>query len=104
MKTKLPRESVVLRSIVAELQKLRAKGHAIWWTKLHGGPMQTAGLPDLHICLNGQACYLEVKRPGGRATPLQVATLAKIEFAGGTVAVVSSAAEALEALVGALQK
>lgn len=99
MKTKPIKESAVLKSIIAELVKLKVNGHRVWWVKLHGGPMQTAGLPDLHVLVNGMPFYLEVKRPGGKATTLQEATMEKIATAGGATRVVSSAVEALEFLV-----
>lgn len=72
--------------------------------KIHGSPMQTAGIPDLIICLKGQFVGLEVKlqRPGesreaayGRASEAQRRQLAAIENAGGAAAIVLSVEEAL---------
>jgi hypothetical protein len=86
------------KTIVAAI--MRAAADAGWYvTKLHGGPMQKAGLPDLLCLRHGRAVFLEVKRPGGSATKLQVRRMAEIYDKGGAPsAVVSSAGEALEVL------
>lgn len=103
MKTKTQTESAITAAIIAELRKLRAKGHRIWWFKVRGGPMQVAGVPDLYVLCNGMPFHLEVKRPGGKATPLQAATMDAINEAGGVARVVTSAVEALEVMVETLQ-
>jgi len=63
--------------------------------KLHGGPYQQAGLPDLLVVIRGRAVFLEVKRPGGALTPLQEHTIARLRAAGALAEVVRSADEAL---------
>jgi hypothetical protein len=76
--------------------------------KVHGGPFQVAGLPDLMFCIGGWFIGLEVKfqRPGesveaalARTTPLQSAQIARIRSAGGVAAVVTSVQQALD-LIG----
>lgn len=63
--------------------------------------MQTAGMPDLLMLKNGRAVFLEVKRPGGKATPLQLARIDEIRRVGGAVAeVVFSRQEAERILNG----
>ena len=62
----------------------------LWFTKLHGGPMQKAGLPDLCLVLRGFSIWLEVKSEDGKVTPLQEATMSRIRAAGGTAEVVRS--------------
>lgn len=79
--------------------------------KIHGGPYQRVGLPDLLVIVRGRAIGLEVKaqRPGesveharNRATPTQLATLSAMELAGAPARVVLSPAEALTAIADAL--
>jgi len=48
------------------------------------------GVPDIICCYRGRFIALEVKRPGGRITPAQQATLDVICRAGGAVSVVRS--------------
>jgi hypothetical protein len=68
-----------------------------FWFKVHGGPYQSAGIPDLLGCVDGRFCALEVKVPGGKgATRLQLATIDKIRKAGGIAGVVTSSQEAID--------
>jgi hypothetical protein len=84
------KESTVTRNIVAYLKDLKRTGKRIWFSKLHGGPMQKAGLPDLIVLYRGVFLAIEIKRPGGKATPLQLHTLAEMEKAGAQTIVASS--------------
>jgi Holliday junction resolvase len=61
--------------------------------KTHGGVYGTAGIPDIIACIAGRFYAFEVKTATGRTTKLQEATIRKILAAGGTAAVVRSAAE-----------
>jgi hypothetical protein len=72
--------------------------------KIHGGPYQTAGLPDLLVILDGRAYGLEVKKQRlgesaeharDRATLPQRKRLAELRSAGGIGAVVLSVDEVL---------
>lgn len=72
-----------------------------------GTGYQTAGIPDLLVCLDGKFIGLEVKcqRPGEsiqhareRVTPRQHQMLYQIHLAGGTSAVVVTVEEALSVL------
>ena len=78
----------------------RAAKAAGWWTmKVHGGPFQVSGIPDVLCLRNGIAKWMEVKRPGCRPTPLQAQRMRELEAEGGTpCAVVTSVQEALEFL------
>jgi len=71
------------RAIQADIVKhLRASG--AWVFKVHGGPMQLKGVPDLVGCLpDGKMFALEVKRPGERLTPIQAHIIEQIKAAGG---------------------
>lgn len=84
------RESSILRSIVAALEKRRREGVPLWWVKVHGGPMQRAGVPDLLVCYGGRFLAVEVKVPGGRATRLQAETMGRIREAAGWTIVATS--------------
>lgn len=65
----------------------------LWYVKLHGGPMQQAGLPDLCLVVNGMSVWIEVKAPGGTVSPLQERTMGQIRDAGGLTFVVRSSGE-----------
>lgn len=86
----MPLESTITKSIVA-----LAKSHGWWTFKIAGGPMQTAGVPDLLCIKNGIAVFFEVKQPGKKPTELQKQRMHEIRTVGGAVAeVVTSKAEA----------
>lgn len=86
----MPRES----SIVAAIVRL-AKSHGWWVMKIHGGPYQMAGVPDLLCLKHGLAMFFEVKQPGKKPTKIQVARMAEIERVGGARChVVTSKSEA----------
>lgn len=79
-----PRESSVVDAI---RRHLTARG--AWVLKVHGGPSQRRGVPDLLVCYGGRFIAIEVKRRGGRATPLQEHALREIEAAGGLTTLAS---------------
>lgn len=67
--------------------------------KVHGGPFQLAGVPDLLCLRGGAALFLEVKQPGKRATPIQQRRMQEIEREGGVAChVVTSREQAAEYL------
>lgn len=92
-------EAKVTQSIVKALEKLKAEGRNIWWVKLHGGPMQRVGLPDLLVVLDGRAIFLEVKSDVGVATKIQEHTIEQLQKAGAVAEVVRSADEAVQAIL-----
>ncbi len=49
-----------------------------------------AGIPDVIACIDGRFIALEIKRPKGKATPLQKLELSKIVKSGGVASVVTS--------------
>jgi hypothetical protein len=80
--------------------------------KVHGGPFQVVGLPDLIFCIGGWFVGLEVKfqHPGesvegalSRTTALQWAQIGNIKRAGGVAAVVASVQEALDVITSGLE-
>lgn len=68
------------------------KGLFFW--KEHGGMYGTGGVPDIICCYKGKFIGLEVKAPDGKLTPLQEATIGKINKAGGIALVVRSVDDA----------
>lgn len=90
--------SAIRRAVLA-----RWPGSTAW--KIHGGPHQVIGIPDLVCCVGGRMVGIEVKlqRPGeseeharGRVTHHQRAQLDAINAAGGLGIVALSVEEALE--------
>lgn len=92
---------------------IRVAYPAAWLFKVHGGPYQQAGVPDLLICVEGRLVGLEVKhqKPGEsataareRTTPLQRNEIRKLNAAGATARTVLDPAEALAAIEWALDE
>jgi len=69
-----------------------------FWFKVHGGPFQKAGLPDLIGCVRGTFIALEVKMPGKEPTEVQRFVMSQILSAGGYAGYVTSVEEAIEAI------
>jgi hypothetical protein len=68
--------------------------------KIHGGPYQHVGLPDLIGCIQGRFVALEIKHPD-QYHPLsraQQVIIGRLIGAGGIVAVVETVAQAIEAV------
>jgi hypothetical protein len=80
------RENVIVAGI---LRFLRSLPRCLAW-KEHGGRYGTAGLPDIIACVDGRFVGLEVKRPGGKLTALQLSTLERIRAAGGVAEMIDS--------------
>lgn len=81
-------EISIVRAILRYLNSLD-ETHA---RKTHGGRYAT-GWPDVVGAHRGRFLALEVKRPGGKPTPLQVRELQRWERAGAIAAVVTSVDE-----------
>ena len=71
--------------LVKRLKKRLAKEVGGFWFKVHGGPFQLAGLPDLIGCVRGRFVGIECKAPGklNRLTNLQKKIIRLIRKAGG---------------------
>ena len=102
-------EQALQQSVVEHLQ-WRARPN-VWWTHipLGGARFKTEaaifkglgvrrGAPDLLIVIDGRACFLELKAPGGRVTAAQHECHAALLAAGARVAVASDIDEALAVL------
>lgn len=88
------KESDLQRKIKARLER---EFPGSFWTKIHGGPHQQAGLPDLVGCVMGRLIGLEIKLPGkeGTMTPRQTEVLAKLTAAGATASMVTNEDDAV---------
>lgn len=64
-------EAKVKADIRAKLCEWKALGRPISWFWPLGGAFGKSGVEDLVLCVNGQYVAVEVKRPGGKLTPLQ---------------------------------
>ena len=56
------------------------------------------GTPDILALIDGRCFGFEVKRPGGKPTPLQEETIRRINAAGGTALVVTTVEQVREAI------
>lgn len=56
-----------------------------------------AGVPDLVCCINGTFVGIEVKQPGKKPSPLQLAHLQQIRDAGGDGWIATSVSEIKQA-------
>jgi hypothetical protein len=88
----MARESAITTSITNAIKR-RCRDAFVM--KIHGGPCQKAGVPDLLVLWRGTAFFLEVKQPGGLATKLQKHRIREIVAAGGVAGVVYNADDAL---------
>jgi hypothetical protein len=101
----MPLEKVIVGRIVK-----MAERHGWYAVKIHGGPMQKSGLPDLMMLKHGRAVFLEVKQPGSGKksdpTPLQLRRMDELRSRGGcechVVRSVEDAAAALRVVVSTM--
>jgi Holliday junction resolvase len=84
-------EKVIQQQI---LTGLRSAGWKAW--KNQQGRFGTNGIPDLTAMKDGTVVYLEVKRPGEKATKLQAITIRDIQAHGVPAGIVSSLEETWE--------
>jgi len=81
-------EAQLTHRVIEHLRKLKREGEPCWWLKIHGGPLQHAGVPDLLIVYHGVALFVELKAPGKKPTRLQLETMRRIKAAGGRAIVI----------------
>lgn len=91
-------EADLVRKILKALRKEHPKD--TWW-KIHVGPFQERGIPDIIGCHHGRFIGFEVKLPGKekKLTMYQTRQLHLINEAGGYATTVTSVKEALDKLV-----
>lgn len=73
----------ILKNAVRRYLDERKKTTPLWYFKIHGGPMQKAGVPDLLVIVCGFPLFVELKAEGEEPEPLQVHVMKKISEAGG---------------------
>ena len=79
------------------LKRLRQEGG--FWVKVHGGPYQVTGLPDVVGCFKGRFYGFEVKvSERSEPTPRQALILSMIKRAGGVSDVIRGPTEAIQAI------
>lgn len=54
-----------------------------WWEKIHGGPFQSRGVPDVIGCYRGRFVSIELKQPGENPTKIQLKNGSLIRKSGG---------------------
>jgi hypothetical protein len=64
------------------LDAAKALPRPIWIEKIHGGPYQAAGIPDLIGCYEGELFGVEVKDPDALVTPSERAAVEKLTSLG----------------------
>lgn len=81
------------------MQELRKRG--VFCFKVWGNDRMMAGLPDIIACVEGEFVGYETKMPGEEddVSPKQAHVHAQIRAANGRVFVVTSVAEAIEAML-----
>lgn len=108
MVNKATNEAGLVKSII---RTIKAEYPEAWFLKVHGSPMQRAGVPDILVVVDGRLIGLEVKfqRPGesvehalGRVSALQWNEIDKMRRAGCAADAVLTAEEALAVIRGAL--
>lgn len=80
------------------------KKNNIYYFKVHGNGFQKVGIPDIVACINGTFTGIEVKRPGGKPSPLQIANIEQIRNNGGSAEIVYSFEEAKQFIDSVLGK
>ena len=87
------------KTIVANGMKV-ARSLGWWCVKMVGNSHMPTGIPDVLAIKGGHAVWMEFKRPGCDPTRIQLHRLSELDGAGCTTAVVRSAGEVREVLVG----
>ncbi len=95
-----PRTRVAGGSEASIVKRIRAAAEkaGCMTVKMHGGPFSDAGMPDLLLIRGGRLWAAEVKRPGKKPTPVQLAFMARLERFGVPCAVLTDV-ESLESLL-----
>ena len=86
------------KRITKKMKELLKQRFGGFWFKVHGGPFQAAGIPDLIGCAEGCFIAIEVKRPErmDQVSTLQAVTLDQISRSGGLAFVACDPEEAVK--------
>jgi Holliday junction resolvase len=74
------------------MKYLKTLDHS-WWFKVHGSPLQTAGVPDIIGCMHGQFIGFELKVGNNKTSKIQDYVIQKIREGGGAVCIAYSKKE-----------
>ena len=99
-------EEVKEKTIVKAIRRYLDQAFPGVWYKIHGGPYQEAGIPDIVGVYKGQFCAFEVKRPAKRdnVTLNQQYQLDRLKAAGAITGVVTSVEEVKKIMIMEAQK
>jgi len=88
-------------AIVKSIRKALQGSVGGFWFKVHGGPFQMAGIPDLLGCVQGRFIGVEVKRPSKmtNVSPIQQRVIQKINLNGGLAIVSCDPSTAVEEVI-----
>ena len=75
------------------MNRLKAEGG--FWVKIHGGPMQQSGIPDIIGCYKGRFVGIEVKVGKNTTSKLQDIVLTELTEAGALCGVAYSINDAI---------
>lgn len=75
-------ESEGIYALGTPKQEMTVKPCGYWEKRWGGGKYTKAGLPDMHIVVNGISIEAELKAPNGRPSELQKQKLNQIDDAG----------------------
>ena len=73
-------EGVLTKQVTRYLKSREKDG--LWWMKVHGGPSQKKGVPDIICVYRGQFFGWELKAPGKKVTKLQAHMMELMERGG----------------------
>jgi len=74
---------VLEKRVLAYAKTVLDQQSGIWYFKVHGGPFQTAGIPDILGIYRGLGFGIELKTDDGKPTLLQEQTIEQMRAAGG---------------------
>ena len=77
-----PRSESQLVTKVLEYIRGLPRSHA---HKIHGSRYSDAGEPDIDACIDGRSVKIELKMPGNKPTPVQMASMRRWERSGALV-------------------
>ena len=93
-----PRVASVSEASIVKRIRVAASRLGFLALKMHGGPFSDAGMPDLLFIREGRLWAAEVKRPGKKPTPVQLAFMAQLKRFGVPCAILTGE-DGLEALL-----
>ncbi|MEM9354459.1 MAG: VRR-NUC domain-containing protein [Planctomycetota bacterium] len=92
-------ETGLVNAIMQQLRRRR-----VYVVKVHGGPYQQLGLPDLWCVVEGRTVCMEVKLPNGKVSRRQIREVDKLRAAGAIAGIVYSVSDAMGLVDQALRE